>query len=372
MLASGRPGVNTRLRGIPQDSAEVDDMTTGRLGALGADASVACIGETMALLVPRDAGPLDYDRCLAVSVAGAESNVAMYLADLGHRARWISRLGNDALGQVVLDYIAMAGVDVSAVDRDPERPTGLFIKEPRPEGTRVHYYRRGSAATALDRTVLHHERVRTADLLHLSGITPALSDSCRDLIVAAVEEGRRAGRLISFDVNWRPSLWRSDPSSLLLELARGASIVFVGSDEGADLWGYSSPKDVRGLIPEPVILVVKDGGVGTTVFVDGDQYFVPALDVEVVEPVGAGDAFAAGYLAGLLRGFDVTGQVRLGHLTAAAALRVTGDHGPLLAPDVQLRLLRADNTDWATARIESTSHTTVKHTAGGQYCVPDC
>ena len=148
--------------------------------------------------------------------------------------------------------------------------------------------------------------------------------------------------------------------------------MFVGSDEGADLWGYSSPKDVRGLIPEPVILVVKDGGVGTTVFVDGDQYFVPALDVEVVEPVGAGDAFAAGYLAGLLRGFDVTGQVRLGHLTAAAALRVTGDHGPLLAPDVQLRLLRADNTDWATARIESTSHTTVKHTAGGQYCVPDC
>lgn len=341
------------------------DLTKGKLAALGADASVACIGETMALLVPKEAGPPDYDTCLAVSLGGAESNVAMYLADLGHRARWVSRLGDDALGQVVLDYIAMTGVDVSAVERDSERPTGLFIKEPRPEGTRIHYYRRGSAATALDRTVLHNERVRTADLLHLTGITPALSDSCRDLIVAAVEEGRRAGRLISFDVNWRPSLWRSDPSSLLLELAQGSSIVFVGSDEAADLWGCSSPKDVRGLIPEPVILVVKDGEVGATVFIDDDPCFVPALDVEVVEPVGAGDAFAAGYLAGLLRDLDVPGQVRLAHLTAAAALRVAEDHGPLLGLDVQLRLLRADDADWATARIESASHTTVEHTAGG-------
>jgi 2-dehydro-3-deoxygluconokinase len=305
----------------------------------------------MILLVPRRPAPLSYDQDVTLSIGGAESNVAMYLADHGLQARWISRLGDDSLGHIVLDRVASVGVDVSAVELDSTRPTGVFFKEPAPSGTRVHYYRQGSAAGALGPAVLSHPHVTSAELLHLTGVTPALSDSCRALVEAALFDAPMGGPVISFDVNWRPSLWLTDPAELLLRLARAAEIVFVGADEANGLWDCSDHRSVRQLMPEPQILVVKDSGRGATAFIGEDSVFVPALGVDITEAVGAGDAFAAGFLAGMLRGLDAIGQVRLGHLTAAAALRVSGDHGPLLPAELQRQLLSGTDEDWAGAKI---------------------
>lgn len=318
---------------------------------LGAGATIACVGETMILLAPRSPAPLSYDQDLVLSIGGAESNVAMYLADLGFQARWISRLGDDSLGHIVLDRVASVGVDVSAVELDSTRPTGVFLKEPLASGTRVHYYRQGSAAGALGPAVLRHPHVGSAELLHLTGVTPALSDSCRALVEAALFDAPTGSPVVSFDVNWRPSLWRTDPAELLLRLTRAAEIVFVGADEASGLWDCPDHRSVRQLIPQPQILVVKDGGRGATAFIDEDSVFVPALDIDITEAVGAGDAFAAGFLAGMLRGLDAIGQVRLGHLTAVAALRVSGDHGPLLPANLQEQLLSGADDDWACAKI---------------------
>ncbi|EGX57702.1 PfkB-family carbohydrate kinase [Streptomyces zinciresistens K42] len=308
---------------------------------------VVCVGETMAALAPDPPGPLEDAEELRLSVAGAESNVAMYLADHGIPVSWLSALGDDPLGRRVRAAVAAPGVDVSHVRTDPGRPTGLLLKDPGPAGTRVHYHRRGSAASALGPEVLAAPPVRGAALLHLTGITPALSASCRALVTAALAAERPYA--VSFDVNHRAALWPGATApDVLRELADRADIVLVGLDEAQTLWGgHLTPGAVRDRIPKPRVLVVKDGAHAATAFTGEEAVTVPAPRVAVVEAVGAGDAFAAGFLAGLLRGRTTTAALRLGHLTAASALRVTGDHGPLPDPRETEALLDLSPAGWA-------------------------
>ncbi|MFF4754635.1 sugar kinase [Streptomyces sp. NPDC002514] len=310
---------------------------------------VVCVGETMAALSPDPPRPLaDADR-LRLSVAGAESNVAMYLADHGIPVSWLSALGADPLGDKVRAAVAAAGVDVTHVRTDPDRPTGLLVKDPGPTGTRVRYYRSGSAASALGPGLLDREPVRGAALLHFTGITPALSPSCRDLVTRALA-GPGAARpyAVSFDVNHRAALWPDGTApDVLRTLADRADIVFVGLDEAQDIWGAGlTLPDLRRLLPGPRILVVKDGARAATAVSRSGTCTVPALRTGVVEPVGAGDAFAAGFLAGLLRGGSTTYALRLGHITAVSALKVTGDHGPLPDGEHIERLLGLTPQDW--------------------------
>ncbi|MFD4701898.1 sugar kinase [Streptomyces niveus] len=308
---------------------------------------VVCIGETMAALAPDPVAPLDTAELLRLDVAGAESNVAMYLADHGVPARWVSALGDDPFGRRVRERIAASGVDLSGVRTDPARPTGLLVKNPGTDSTGVHYYRTGSAASALGPATLDDPAVRDAALVHLTGITPALSASCRALVERALRPERPYA--VSFDVNHRPALWRDEPAAeILLSLAARADLVLVGLDEAQALWGpaLTSADAVRALLPQPRVLVVKDGARAATAYVGPDTYTVPAPKVRVVEPVGAGDAFAGGFLAGLLRHDDPVRALRLGHLTAASALRVPADHGPLPPPDRIRELLSADDSAW--------------------------
>ncbi|QHA08908.1 sugar kinase [Streptomyces broussonetiae] len=325
-------------------------MTHGTLVWRPADGPVVCVGETMAALAPTPPGPLEGARDLRVSVAGAESNVAMYLAELGRPVSWLSALGDDAFGRRVRAAIAATGVDVTGVRTDPERPTGLLVKDPGPDRTRVHYYRSGSAASALGPGVLDDERMRSASLLHLTGVTPALSASCRNLVERALGSPQRARPYaVSFDVNHRPVLWPDGTAATVLrDLADRADIVFVGLDEAQGLWGSDlRTTGVRGLLPRPRILVVKDGARSATAFGGEGACTVPALRTKVVEPVGAGDAFAAGFLAGLLDGGDLRRALRLGHITASSALKASADHGPLPDTDTIERLLELTDEGWA-------------------------
>lgn len=293
------------------------------------DPEVLCVGETMALVTPVVTAPLSEAELFRLDIGGAESTVALYLRELGHRTAWASRVGDDPLGRRTVRAIAGHGVDVRWVATDPAAPTGVYFKDPGPDGTRVHYYRSGSAAsrmTSADLAALPLDRVR---LLHLTGITPALSASCRELVETALAAPRTAGRLVSFDVNHRPGLWdAADAGPVLARLARLADIVLVGQDEAQALWGTATPRAVRKLIDGPERLVVKDGAVGATGFLGSSATFVPSPRVEVVEVVGAGDAFAAGYLSGVLRGLDAAECLGAGHRLAARALSSTVDFVP--------------------------------------------
>jgi 2-dehydro-3-deoxygluconokinase len=170
--------------------------------------------------------------------------------------------------------------------------------------------------------------VAGARLVHLLGTTPALSADCAATSAALFGRARAAGALCSFDVNHRTALWSAaDAADPRLSLARQADVVFVGLDEAQRVWGAATPAEVRDLLDGPTV-VVKNAEVGATLFEPRSHTgtFVPAEQVEVVEPVGAGDAFAAGYLSAWVRGDPPAERLRLGHRVAAFALGSVEDH----------------------------------------------
>lgn len=285
------------------------------------------LGETMVMLTPGRAQSLAEAAELQVHIGGAESNVATHAAALGIDAAWVSAVGADVLGTRVRDAVAARGVDVGWVLTDPDAPTGVYFKNP---GHGVLYYRAGSAASRLTADAVADVPFENAEVVHLSGITPALSPECAALVDTVFDRASSSDALLSFDVNHRAALWApGEAAPALLALARRADIVFVGLDEAHDVWGCDTAEDVRTLVPEPARLVVKDGDVGATEFArEGDsdsKVFVPAVPTEVVEAVGAGDAFAAAYLAALINGADALGRLGAGHARARLVLLSTSD-----------------------------------------------
>ncbi|MFJ4690014.1 sugar kinase [Streptomyces sp. NPDC088766] len=298
---------------------------------------VVTLGESMVTFLPSRPGRLadvpSFDR----AVGGAESNVACVLAAAGHPARWVGRVGADGFGDHLVETIGAYGVDVTAVRRDPARPTGVYFRTAGDRATDAHevaYYRAGSAASAMTTGNVDLTAARAGRVLHLSGITAALSGDCLGLLEELT--GPRPDRpLVSFDVNFRAVLWPdAEGPHVLLELARRADIVFVGADEARDAWGLHGARAVADALPGVDLLVVKQGPDGAVAFdrdaegtkdADGTATRVPAPRVDVVAAVGAGDAFAAGFLSATLRGLPVKDRLRHGHLWAAAALTVPGD-----------------------------------------------
>lgn len=311
---------------------------------------VLCLGESMALFVPAEDGPPDKVATWTRTVGGAESNVACQLAERGVSTAWAGAVGADAFGRAVVSTVASYGVDTSRVLVDPDRPTGLYVKESDVSGSPVRYYRNGSAASAMGPSMVDTLPLRQVDLVHVSGITAALSDSCLALMRALIMPAHPY--LLSFDLNWRPKLWAGRDPAVLRELADAADIVLVGADEAAAVWGVGTPDQIREYLPAPPTLVVKHGEHGVTLIEnDRPPLFQPALRVDVVEPVGAGDAFAAGFLAATLAGESPRTRLRAGHLQAASALRTHHDVGDPLPADLVAELLHADDDTWAAAHI---------------------
>ena len=291
---------------------------------------VVTLGECMVLLTPPAGQSLVGADSLLVDAAGAESTVALYLANLGHRVAWVSRVGSDPFGDRIARRMQSADVDVRYLVRDPTSPTGVFFKDPgRGMSSRVHYYRLNSAASHLSPGDLVRVPIESSRAVHVSGITPALSRSAAEATDVLLQRACGAGVLRSFDVNYRPALWPTTAAAPILSgYAQHSDLVFVGRDEASTLWGTTDAQSIRALLGNAHELVVKDGGVGATVFPNGsgEGVFVSATATDVLEPVGAGDAFAAGYLAGWLGGEPLEVRTRLAHQVAALSLGSMLDH----------------------------------------------
>jgi 2-dehydro-3-deoxygluconokinase len=303
--------------------AVADFGATTAFDATPAPPELLAVGETMAMVAPLAGGRLSEAHQFRLDAGGAESNVAAHVAALGHRAAWFSRLGADPLGQRVADQLARRRVDVSSVVYDANHPTGVYFKDP---GHGVQYYRAGSAASCLspaDADAVVWSGVR---ILHVSGITAAISDSAAAFLDRIIDRAHNHGVLVSFDVNHRLALWDCATAAALLEsLARRADLVFTGRDEAESLWGTVTPADIRAHFAEVPELVVKDGEVGATVYRADTQFFEPSHVVDVVDVVGAGDAFAGGYLSALLDGASPQERLQAGHQRASLTLATTGD-----------------------------------------------
>jgi 2-dehydro-3-deoxygluconokinase len=285
--------------------------------------AVLCVGEALISLTPPTGTPLRDAPDLLISTGGAEVNVAAHLARLGVPTRFAGRVGDDPFGARLRNTLSDLGVDTQHVEADPDRPTGLYVKDANGSGTTMRYYRSESAATRYRH--VPQEALEDVEQIHLTGITPALSDDCRQLVEELLA---LPGVRTSFDINYRSALWSpSEAAGILRRLAAQADTVFVGLDEAATVWGCRTFEDVRHVLPEPSELVVKDGPREAVAFVGGHVVRVPAPVIEVVEPIGAGDAFAAGYLAAQHYGHGPEDALRWGHTLAGAVLQVLGDHG---------------------------------------------
>ncbi|MEU3098003.1 sugar kinase [Streptomyces sp. NPDC006967] len=294
-----------------------------------ADGGLLTFGETMGLITATTIGTLEYARDFTFGIGGAESNVAIGAARLGAPVTWIGRVGSDAAGDLVVRRLGAEGIQTMAV-RDASF-TGLMVRHHR-AATVVHvdYHRAGSAGSRLTSCDIPVDAVRRAAILHLTGITPALSASARQAAGDAVAAAKANGVLVSIDVNHRSKLW--DPDTARRELRRfvaEADIVFAGIEEAQLVL------DSKADVPEslaadlaasgPREAVVKTGARGCTAHIDGAIHEEPALSVPVVDTVGAGDAFVAGYLAERLRGAGPVQRLRTACAMGAYAVSVPGD-----------------------------------------------
>ena len=292
--------------------------------------AVLTIGEGLGVLRTQGIGTLALERELTVGTGGAECNVAIGLARLGVPVTWLGRVGDDGLGARVVRELRAEAVSVIA-PVDPRAPTGLLLKETPSAGhTVVTYHRSGSAGSRLSPGDLDAVDLRSFDVLHVTGITPALSATARECIDVAIDRARQAGTAVSFDVNHRSRLWSADAAAeVYREIARRSDVVFAGADEAALLTGL--PEDDAPALAEaigalgPAEVVVKLGARGALARLDGRMTSRAATPVAVVDTVGAGDAFVAGYLAERLRGASVEARLELAVRTGAAACAHAGD-----------------------------------------------
>jgi 2-dehydro-3-deoxygluconokinase len=291
-------------------------------------AAVVTLGETMGLLRAASIGSLEHVSDFDLRIGGAESNVAIGVARLGRPAVWMGRVGDDGVGRRVLRELRAEGVTVDAVV-DPEARTGLMLKETPTAGrTRVSYYRAGSAGSRIGIDDLDYDAIETAGVLHVTGITLALSESAEQAVFAAIGAAVAAGVPVSFDVNHRPALWGDrDPAPLYRRVAERSAIVFAGADEAALLVGAGSPEQVAARIADlgPAQAIVKLGEDGCVASIDGETLSAPAEKITPLDTVGAGDAFVAGYLVALLDDLAPADRLRQGARCGAFACLGPGD-----------------------------------------------
>lgn len=289
---------------------------------------IISLGESMALMSMGSQGLLRHATSLRLGMAGAESNVVIGAARLGARTQWIGRVGDDEFGELISMTIRGQGV-VTSVTVDPIAPTGLMFKERRTSNaTSVRYYRTGSAGSRLSPSDIDTGAIASAKVLHLTGITPALSATARESVFSAVEEAAAANTLISVDVNYRSALWaENEASQVLKELVSRADIVFATKAEARMICEGDTPRVLAQRIADlgPSHVVIKRGSAGAVALIEGHEHEAPPENVSEVDPVGAGDAFAAGYLSDLCIGADASIRLRTAALTGAFAVTVEGD-----------------------------------------------
>ncbi|SNR96877.1 2-dehydro-3-deoxygluconokinase [Anaerovirgula multivorans] len=284
----------------------------------------------MVLFNPDSTGPLRYVHNFNKSIAGAESNVAIALARLGHEVGWFSKLGDDEFGRYIKAVIRGEGVDVSRASIDSERSTGLLFKERFAHvNPNVYYYRKNSAASNITTEDLDLDYIRSAKILHVTGITLALSHTARETVYKAIEVAKSNNVLISFDPNIRLKLWNiEEAKSIIMDIIKMTDIAFPGKEEGKLLLGTDEPKEIGRFFLNMgcKIVATKLGKEGCYIASRENEELVAGYIVEKPEDtVGAGDGFAAGFLSGILRNLNLRECGQLANAVGAMATLVRGD-----------------------------------------------
>lgn len=296
-------------------------------------------GEPMGLLIAQSEGSLDSVSGYDLAVAGAEFNVAVGVARLGHRVTYMTKLGKDPFGERIIHVLDDNKIGNEFVAWSDEKKTGFMLKSRVSKGDPdIFYFRAGSAASTL--SVEDVEKINFADYshIHLTGILPALTDTTRAAVNLMFDKARAAGLLISFDPNLRPQLWSSREVMIksINEMAAKADIVLPGTAEGKILMGSDNPQEINKfyLANGAKTVITKCGSDGAYVSTADEEFMVSGFKVEkVVDTVGAGDGFAAGVITGLMENLSLKDAVRRGNAIGAIQVMSRGDNEGLPYPE---------------------------------------
>lgn len=295
-------------------------------------AEVLTFGEPMGLFVAETVCPLKDAAHFTRYVCGAEVNFSIGMARLGHTVSYLSRVGDDPLGLHIVEFLKRNGVFTDDIQMDSRQRTGLQLKAKVHEGDpEVVNFRRGSAFSFFEKNELKHVSWQGVRHLHVTGIPPALSMSCRESIFSLMRMAKEGHITVSFDPNLRPSLWDTEKEmrEVIQEMAALSDICLPGIGEGKFLTGKQSPEEIAAVYQElgNRMVIIKLGAEGAFVRQGEKSFCVPGYHVErVVDTVGAGDGFAVGCISALLEGMDVRGAVLRGAAVGAMAVMSEGDN----------------------------------------------
>ncbi|MEG0943247.1 MAG: sugar kinase [Angelakisella sp.] len=295
-------------------------------------AEVILMGEPMAMFVAETVGPLTEVEHFSRSLAGAEVNVCTGLVRLGHSPSYVTRLGREPMGEYIYSFLKREKIDTSFISFDDLYRTALQLKSKVTQGDpEVAYYRKGSAASRMTTAEVDGIDFTGVRHLHITGILPALSLTCREATYRLIARAREAGISITFDPNLRPTLWESREKMIevINDLASKCDMVLPGIGEGLILCGSENPEKIADFyqamgVPE---VIIKLGSEGAYVRTPKESYYQKGFTVpKVVDTVGAGDGFAVGIISGRLEGLSLRDCVIRGNAIGSFQVESISDN----------------------------------------------
>ncbi|MGX7133446.1 sugar kinase [Enterococcus songbeiensis] len=288
------------------------------------------IGESMVVLTSTKQGYMRYNTHFERSFAGSEMNVAAGVSRMGHHSGWISRIGKDEFGKALKSFASSEGIDVSQVTEVSTNKTGLMFKEYiRENKMKIAYYRDYSAASTIETKDIKEEYIKSAKYLFVSGITPLLSESCYEAVMKSISIAKKNNVKVIFDPNIRKNLWTFNESrSKFFEILKLSDIFLPGLIEAEILFNTRDVETLADLILKegPNLTVIKLGAEGAYYASSDESNYVKGFKVErIVDAVGAGDAFTAGLVTGLIEGLSLKESVVRANAFGAIVTQVKGD-----------------------------------------------
>lgn len=293
---------------------------------------IILFGEPMAMFIADHVGKLEDIEKFTRSLAGAEVNVCIGLKRLGYDVSYVTKLGVDPFGKYIKNFLVREGIDTSYITFDANYPTAFQIKGKTEVGDpEVVYFRKGTAASHFSKEDMEKIDFEGVRHVHVTGIPPALSQSCREATYELIKKAREKGLFITFDPNLRPSLWQSreEMVRVINDIASKCDMILPGVTEGLTLTGSGDPDKIADFYLKLGVeaVVVKIGDKGAFVKTHDEAYTVPGFKVpKVVDTVGAGDGFAVGIISGLLEKLPLRDAVVRGNAIGSLQVMVPGDN----------------------------------------------
>lgn len=292
---------------------------------------VITIGDALITMNPQTSGPLRFVNTFERKIGGAELNVAIGCSRLGLKTGWISRLGNDEFGRYILSYARGEGIDTSKVELVNGFPTSVYFKEIlNEERINSYYYRHNSPTNVFKVEDIDEEYVKNSKVIHISGVFPAINDTNKDIVLQLVKLAKKNNVVVTFDPNIRLKLWSGEKAKAVLQsFLPFVDVLITGEEEAELLLGSTNMEELIELGKHYDIshIVLKRGEKGAIGYKGGEIIDAsPIISSKIVDTIGAGDGFAAGYIYSLINDWSLEKSLSFANAVACYVIGVPGDN----------------------------------------------